>query len=245
MTQGIHWQESFDDFRKRYSEMFPWSVMVGSLVYGAEFKKTSDIDLLIGLDSIKDWQSICENLTDSTPDFIKTTIRLYHENKGEYFCLKFQHQGIDYSADFFDLSFVKRMVKDINAPEDVIYYKLTNKPQTNSYLMTCGETRLHIPKRNIEYEHGVVGVSSPLFKIEPEKFFFGIMLDKLLTGYSSVWQQQDFDRNIEELCVQGLQRMLSDSNTETLRNAFANLARYERLPIAHINDQIKHYESLL
>jgi hypothetical protein len=247
MKESPNWQLSLNDFKNSYSSVFPSCIMVGSLVYGARFKPTSDIDLLIEIDGVDGWKKACNLFLDMSCDnpFVITTLKKYEEKKGEYFCLKFSYKGIDYSVDFFNKSFVLRMIDDLSKIDNVVYYKITNKPQTNEYIMRCGDSEIFTPKENQHHENNVVGVSSPLFYADISNFYWGIMLNKLLTGYYSIWSNNEFSEGIEQLCAKGISRMLSVPKVGGIEKVFENLARYEKLPKEHIENQKNYYKNLL
>ncbi|MDP1695091.1 MAG: nucleotidyltransferase domain-containing protein [Candidatus Woesearchaeota archaeon] len=236
------WSKNLQSFIQQYSLHFKSAVLVGSLVYGATFKETSDIDLIILLRNEDEWDKACNFFLHHANNsaFIQQTKELYRTQKGDYFCLKFKHAEIMYSIDFIPISFFDKAIQDFKNKTSVIYHKITNQPQTNNYEFGSAEHRITIPKENYTYSHCTT-VSSPLFIIKDTVCYLGILLDKLLTGYSSIWGPEEVFQKFISI---GIQKMFSENKFSDPASIMRSVNRYSQLQKEYILQQTIKIRSL-
>lgn len=233
----MEWEEVLKKFIKEYSNQFTSCIMVGSLVYGSEFRKDSDIDLIICYNKISEWEKAVDIFMNNE-EFKKKSLDIYNK-EAEYFCIKFIYQGIDFSVDFVSTEFTELILEKIDDKKTIVYNKITNKKQTNHYLFGSGDSKLEVKKENLLFPPCVT-VSSPLHVINEDKYYWGILLDKLITGYTQCWGENSIWGKI---CLKAIQRMKSQKNVKDLRTALHSLNRFKRLPEEYIKILEKKYES--
>ncbi len=235
------WENNLEDFIKEYQDKFDACFMVGSLVYQKKFSESSDIDLIIVMNSLDDWKYACKNFLNNPDDFILETINLYKKNEVQYFCLKFKYKRIWYSIDFVLKDFFDKAINDLNKKGSTVYYKITNKEQKNNYEFGYKDQRISVKKENIFYKKSV-SVSSPLCIIKNDNFYFGIILDKLIMGYICLWNNRRFDQKINQFCLKAIFEWMSINKNDRMKNVIQSLNRIKLLPKKHIEKQILRYE---
>lgn len=236
------WEKNLNSFIKDYRDKFRSCFMVGSLVYQNKFSKNSDIDLVIVLNNLREWDYACKTFLKDAAEFISETKRLYKKNKAQYFCLKFKYRDILYSVDFVPKDFFANAIQDLNKKKSTMYYKITNEPQTNSYEFGCRSKRISIKKINVFHKKSV-SVSSPLYTIKDNNFYFGIMIDKLITGYLYLWSSDGDEDRINELCLNAMLKWILINKGNKMKDIIGSLNRIKTLPQKHVRKQILFYES--
>ncbi len=235
------WKPNLNDFVKKYQDKFDACFMVGSLVYQRKFSEKSDIDLIIIINNLEDWKYACRDFLGELSEFISETIDLYKKNKVEYFCLKFRYKEVLYSIDFILNDFFDKAMNDLNKKNSVIYYKITNKEQKNNYEFGYKEQRILVKKENIFRKKSVL-ISSPLHIIKNNNFYFGIILDKLMTGYICLWDNKKLNQKTNELCLKAISRWMSINNNNQIEDIIQSLNKIKLLPQKHITKQILTYK---
>jgi len=215
--------------------------MVGSLVYSKNFSEKSDIDLLIFGD-IKGWEKLCFDFYEGDEEnFFKETIELYKKGEVQYFCLKFKFKGIIYSVDFFLKSFLKNFALDLN--NNKLYFKITNKPQTNFYNQGCNNKRLIIPKINHKFNYGY-SVSSPQYTINGSNYYLGILFDKILTGYIIISEINNFNEKFQHSIFKYIFFIKKKNNFKSNQFILNSLNRFERFNKEHKIERLNYFNDI-
>lgn len=197
--------------------------LVGSLVYACADHCPGDVDLVILMESWEQWKNACVSL--ETEEFYTCTRRLYEKGKGHYFCVKFQQNGIKFSADFLFVEDLNDFIAAIRNKRNLLPFKLTNQAQRSSYLLGSGDEQVEVPKQNVRFGT-VYGVSSDLF-IQKDHFHLGILADKLLTGFDVCTQDSRHESSIVALCSATISHLYEDWG-EAPEVVISSLARSER-----------------
>ena len=242
----INWRNNIKIFQEKYHDNLSSVFMVGSGVYTEQFNEDSDIDLVCIIQDTNEWDFVCREFLEKSQvnNFLNETTQSYLSKNAHYFCLKFTFQGIQYSADFITQKSFEKFIQDFNQTDTIEYYKATNKPQLNKYEFGCGEKKIIVPKKNILYEHAVL-VSSPLFIKKDGFFYMGILLDKFLTGYNTLWDNIGAEHLLRNFCREGIIRVLKNENIRDISDVLLGLNRYNAFPKEYRLHLIKQFEGYM
>lgn len=181
----IDWQANLNQFAGQYRPVLNSCFMVGSLVYQSKFRKTSDIDLIAVIDDLDFWRLICTEYVKTPDGFAEESIDQYLSGAAQYLCLNYDFRGIPYSVDFVLPDFFRRAAAWLQKDRTVIYHRVTDQPIEDGYEFGCGMKRISPPKHNYRRDKSIL-VATPLCIVDHD-FYFGLHLDKLITGYQTLW----------------------------------------------------------
>lgn len=175
-------------------------------------------------------------------NFFNETIKLYEKEQIQYFCLKFKFEGIIYSIDFFFETFLDRFISELS--NDKLYFKITNKPQTNSYKQGCNKKRLIIPKINQKFIYSY-SVSSPQYTINENNYYIGILFDKILTGYFKISEKNSFEDKFSNFISKYILFIKEKNNFTSNKYILNSLNRCERFNDEYKVERITYFDNIL
>ena len=181
------------------------------------------------MNSLNEWERACKYFIekDSTK-FYKETIDCFKKDKCQYFCLKFYYLGQEYSIDFIPNTTIKKIInayKKLDQSYSEVY-KITNLPQNNSYCFKWGGVSFKERKKNTKLDNSYI-INCPLY-IKKEKLFYGILLNKLLTGYKTVWDSNVNDKYLQRLVTVSMRKIFKANNDSNITTLIKSLTRYPR-----------------
>ena len=141
-------------FRKKYSHIISSAILVGSAVYLERLRSGGDIDLVVVMKDINEWKNACcAFCTEDADQVITNSMELFNQGKIQYFCLKFEIEGIPFSVDFILENILDCFTNNFDYYLNQKIYKVSPTKQNTYFLLGREPNTIRVEKENLPYKN--------------------------------------------------------------------------------------------
>ena len=235
-----NWQKALEEFRLSFKPLFNSVFLVGSLAYGGQFRKSSDIDLVGTVDNLENWKKVCKKLDPKNEYLAERSADVYLSGTVQSLALHFVWGNIPCQIDIMLPDFYQKAGQDINKNKTCVYQRASNTVDYGEYIVGHADKKLTVPKHHIEKD-SIVLISTPLCVVE-DIFYMGVYHQKLFTGYTCLWGD---DTDVKSFCTLGVKKVLETGSVKTVAEVIKSSVRYDRMSDEHKKNLINLYEAQL
>jgi hypothetical protein len=234
-----------DKFESDYSNTLSSAILVGSTVYLGKIREGGDVDVVVTMSDISEWQKACGFFcVEKKSEIIKESIDLFNQGRVQYFSLKPVIYGIPFSIDFILKSMLEDFIDNFDSWMAKKIYK-TSVVKQGRYL-TFGRVPDTVTVKKENIHDGILYlINSPLGKVSKNRFYHGILLGKFLGGYHVAWDNCNSSVLIERFCKTGIEKYASMNQINNVEDILKSLNRYDAWSNMHLERQIRRYKRCL